>query len=208
MSIYGPLVSYTAVRQAITDNLQDWLPSYLGEVGDCNDMGDTTSEQRRNLATPRWGVSARDLERRPNEKPPFAAVLISDADPDPDSPDGRGVYAKTLQVDVETVVGSTHGFEATQALSEAYANAVELAMLQKPPGSPVGRVEFTGTAFDDLDGDFDRTMRKATCSFLVHVPETMSRRGGPLVPEAPDPREPSDDAPVVLTHSETLSVLD
>lgn len=190
MSVYGPMVPVTVVEDLVTDTLQTWLPSYLGEIGAVIGKARTDLPNIRS-----WGIPQGDLEKRPEQQLPALNVISSGTAADPEV-DGDGLYSVAWNMDVAVIV-SANTAEATNRVVKAYATAIAACVLQQPLGEPVIGIDWQGDSYDDLTGDSDRTMLGVTVRFVIYAQDVLQRDVGPTAPEAPDPRDESPDLPTV-----------
>lgn len=176
MTIYGALISDTAVENAVLAQLQSWLPSYLVEAA----QQDGLSE----IALPKsWETTRSGTNRWTEQGMPAVIVQIGGTIAvTRKGPKYRAVYGATVGC---VVAGQSR--PNTRKLAGIYAIAVAACMTQQA-GDWSDGIDWTDTDYDLIDDDQSRTLMAAIVSFDVAVLGVLDVSAGPVgdPPDAPD----------------------
>lgn len=193
MSVFGPLVTPTAVEDALLATLKEHLEQYLGETGRVTGRGQNVMPMPRH-----WAIPEGTYDTWPEETPPIIALESPGTDGDADE-DAEGGVSIWRLFGLVIVVEANHE-KAADRLAKDYAYAVAWCLSQQRPPDPIHRVRFLGDRFDDLplDDDKRRSMAMARLRFRAYVPDIFNRKMGPRGPVPAEPRDPHPD-PAVAT---------
>jgi hypothetical protein len=181
VSIYGPLVTDTAVERAVLASLRGWLPSYLAEVARQDGSGAVT--------TPASYEAIRDtVTKWPEQALPAIVVQVGGTlQTTRKGSNYRAVYGASVGC---IVAGPTR--TRTRELAGIYGLAVTAALTQHGDlGGFADGVDWTDTIYDLIDEDRSRTLMAAVVSLDVAVNNVLDVAQGPTGP-TPDP----DDDPI------------
>lgn len=192
-NIFGPIVTGKQVRTAMRTHLQNWMYTYLAEVGR------EDGRPGEALPRPRSWVSALDLvDGKFTEDQMPACVIVAPGMLEEPMKKG-GLYICTWAVSVGFVV-SGQDRENTFDLSELYAAAGRAAVLQHSSlGGFATGTDWIGERYDDIPNEMQRTLAAGTVQFAVEVQGALMPGEGPDAPLVdpatdPGPRATFDEA--------------
>lgn len=191
MTVFGPIVPATVVTDLLLDKLREAIEDYLGEVER------VTGRTEGSIMRPKtWGTPQGTFTERPERGLPAISIVSPGNDETPPRLNEEGLYDTTDRVEVRILV-TANGFDATDRLAKHYAAAVAAIAVQQPLGAPVLSVDWRGTAYDDLQGDRDRSFVGVTVKLDVRTENVLQRFAGPET--LTGARDPLPDLPTVQT---------
>lgn len=199
MSVFGSLITGSDVEAWVTDTLQTWMATYLGE------MERRTGRPGGSLQPPRSYVTVNELVRWPEEQIP-AVIIVSPGLADEPARHGDGGYTAGWVVDIGVIV-SASSRQATSELAKVYAVAVRAALLQhRSLGGRASGVSWVDESYDDLPAEQGRTLAAGLGRFHVRAKDVVNSDAGTANPvPPPDPVIPPGDWPTVREDGVTIT---
>ena len=186
--IFGQLVAFSDVENAMMSHIQYWMDTYLAARERLNGIAPGS------IARPRSYIVRQVFDALPGEEQTPLIVVVSNGTVAPPRRFGTNIWSADLGMSVTAV---TFAVEAKQARELAgHYQAAILGMLihhQVFMNKKVNMEAWTGFSVDDIPSDQARTMCSARLNFTVRVKHYVDAIfGGPLI--APDdPHLPIDD---------------
>jgi hypothetical protein len=174
VSIYGTLITDTAVELAVIEQLQAWLPSYLVEAA----VQDGLAE----IALPRSYDTTRGAMTKWTEQALPAVVVQIGGTIGLSRKSGK--YRAVYGCSVGAVVGGQTRAN-TRQLAGIYGLSIAAALCQQA-GAWTDGIEWTDLDYDLIDEDRSRTLMAAIISLDVAVNGVLDVHAGPAGP-APAP---------------------
>lgn len=176
LDIFGPLVLWTDVGNAVTLTLQTWYETYLEMVS--RKIGQPSGW----LPSPSSYVVTNDTNHFPEDQPPTVVVSVPGTMDRPKR-DGQRLYRTCWDVRV-TVFATAIDRESTESLVGYYGGATRALIVQKASlGNFAEGVEWLGEYYDTKISDRDqRTLGSCENRFSVDVRDVVKVFGGPTVP--------------------------
>lgn len=180
--VFQRLLSASQIEDAVKSTLQTWFPTYLREVE--KQMGLPANT----LVTPENYTNRNSFQGEAGEELP-KIVVITPGIIGPPIKKGNGSYTATWRVGVGIATGAPDE-ETTNTWVKAYAAAARGLLLQETLElEPTGAVDvvWTDEAFDDVPiASLIRLVKAASLYFSITVPNMVTRKAGPLVPDESD----------------------
>lgn len=193
--VFGRIISAAEIEQAATMNLKKWLDTYLREVERQAgfDVGSLPAVRSYNTLP--------ELEHWPEDQLPGITIVSTGTVGDPYI-EGDGKYIAEWELGV-AIVTSAKTQKATNDTAKLYGGAIRAVMLQKSGLGGLARdVSWLEESTDDLPPEDTRTLAICLEVFAVQVPDVVTRRTGPSVPD-PNPADwPTITTPVPATVEE------
>ena len=174
---FGALLGGESVGQEVYNTLELWLPAYIASFN--RQIG--TNALRPILEY------RHKPEYQTNPKTRGAAILVEVPNTVgvPEVQGGSGVIRSDWHVEVMIYYYGTQDWQDTQRTAWAYEAMVRAALVQHPGliHGITSEIKWLGSEYTEYDHSSTRTVGCAHIRFLVTVPNTMSRRGGPPSPD-------------------------
>jgi hypothetical protein len=197
MSVFGPMVSFTAPERAIKAHIKKWISYYLAqaEIADSREPG--------KIQRPLSYVRTNRLSTIPGDDVTPQILIAVRGDDGVPRRKGSGAYDVTLAVGVAVVTGSTDQ-DYARDMAGVYAVSLAALFLHRPRfdgllGGKLRVVEWGGVRMDDLANDSERTMTLIRMPLTIEAKEVVSAFKGPYDLDEPptDPTTPHPDWPLV-----------
>jgi hypothetical protein len=196
MSVWGPIVSALALRQAIRSTLQLWLPSTVAEVARQAGVTPSTIPAVRS-----WHVVS--LEQASADQLP-AVFVTTPGLADAPSRKGTGLHRADWNVTV-TAAARAESHEATARLVALYTAAVRTVCTQRSSfGGFADASVWIGEDYDAIEERHGRTLAAGFVDLVVSVADVVDAHGGPLTPPV-DPLAAPGDWPLVAKTRTTAT---
>jgi hypothetical protein len=181
LDVFGPLVIWNDVGNAIVSTLQEWYPTYLERM--CRKIGQPETW----LPSPASYVVTYDTYHFPEDQPPVVVVSVPGTLDRPKR-DGSRRYRAFWDVRI-TVFVTAVDRATTEALAGYYGGATTELILDKASlGNFAEGIEWHGTMFDTKISDRDqRTLGSCESRFSVDVRDVVMALSGPLTPTTSAP---------------------
>lgn len=191
-NMFGPIITAGAVRQAIQDTIEKWMPDYLSEVGLRNGF------DRGELPVFQSYAPMIVWDKFEEDQVPSCLIVAPGT---LDVPQRRGGKMNVRWgVGIGCVV-SGQDREGTWKLGEIYAAAVRTLLLQHQSlGGFATGINWISERYDQLPSDSARTLGAGSLQFGVDVDGVTDPGQGLMVPTF-DPLSDAGDWPEVDTVS-------
>lgn len=185
MTVFGQIVTASAVEEAALATLALWMPTYLGEI---ERQHGTTA-----IAVPASYTARSEVQNWPEEHLPAVIAISPGTSAVPEARgDGRVDAEWSLGV---AVVVSAVDRDTTRRMAQLYSAAVRAAILQHPSlGGVAAGTVWLAESYVDVPVEDTRTLMAAQVVFVVRVDEVVDLFDGPAVPD----EAPYGDRPVVV----------
>lgn len=197
MTVFGTVVTGDMVEDATIAHLQNWLPTYLGE------LERVTGREPLSVQMPRSYSTVARFSHRPQEQLP-AVIVVSPGIVGTPERRGDGSVSAWFRIEIGVLSAGRAGVvEDGGRLAKLYGAAVRVLMLQHPAlGGIASATTLSGESYDVLPTDMVEVAQVALCLFDVQIPEIGNTDSGPTVPVTP-PDVPGD-WPVVSGSTITI----
>jgi len=179
-SIFGRNLSKKRVEMDVLDYLKEWLPSYISEQEQQEELGRGFYPEIVS-----WTRTNQDIEKFPEDSLP-AVVVVSPGMAEEPKKDGRGIYRVKWTI-ILGIIFSGNDYESTMDGASDITAAARLCMLQgqtlnKSVGYGYRGVDLIAERFDDsppLAGGMNRTVGVGSLLFTVDSANVVSVNAGP-----------------------------
>lgn len=195
--IFGQLVSFNDIEQALIDHLSPWFDTYLAARERLIGMAPGT------IARPRSYIIRQVFDALPGEEQTPLIVIVSNGTTAPPRRFGTDIWSAELGMSISMVCYAVEANQA-RALAGHYQAAILGFFIQKPKfwDGKAFMNSWTGFSVDDVPSDQSRTMCSCRLNFTVKINHyTDGIFGGPQAIPA-DPYLPIDD-PGRVARAET-----
>lgn len=185
MSIFGEIITGTAVRRAVETTVRLWIPTYLAEVARQENWDGPPLPDFQSYAV------STDIDRLAEDPLP-CCIIVAPGLAEVPTREGTGVHRARWRVNVAAVV-SGQSREGTMHLAEMYAAATRTLLLQhKSLGGFAEGVVWRNEFYDEVDVDDVRTLAIGVIETIVDVRGIVDSSQGPMAPLVDPTQDPGD----------------
>jgi hypothetical protein len=199
---FGSLISFRDVEVAILEHNRNLIDAWLA------------ARERRvglppgQIARPRSYIIKQTFTALPGQERTPMVVVVSDGFEKEPHRRGDGRYDAYMRIGVAAVVYGPDEDKARDLAGHYQSALVGIALKHRSPGPNISLDDITDMGIDDIDEEASgRSMSAIRLDLCYKVINFTDDASTPKLPTA-DPYQPLPSDPVVLTHYETVNLVD
>lgn len=197
MTVFGPIVTGSAVEDAVEAHLKLWLPTYLAE------LERQTGRAVGSVPAPRSYLVTTRLEKRPEDQIP-ACIIISPGLSGPPERAGDGTITAWWRIEV-AIAASAKDRETSNELAKLYGAAIRTLLLQQPSlGGVANAISLVGESYDEVPTNLLDVGSYALVHADVQVAAITDTNGGPSHPDTAPADWPLVDSSHIIVRKESI----